>query len=56
MDAGEKYGPSSTYEAAATYALRTAELIRLAEKERAQMHYKMEQVNQELLKIEEMKK
>lgn len=56
IDAAEKYGPSSTYEAAATYALRTVELVRLAEKERAQMHYKMEQVNRDLLKMKEMHK
>lgn len=55
-NASSKYGPTATYEAAATYAFRTTELIRFAEKERAQMHRQVEQANQELAKSEGLKK
>lgn len=51
-----KCGVALTYEAAETYALCLAELIRSAENERIQAQRQVEQAVADLGKIEEMKK
>lgn len=55
-DVVSRYGICSAYEAAETYVLRAAKLMRIAEKERAQLHWQIEQSQQELSKTEEMNK
>lgn len=56
VDLVNKYGAAAPFEAAQIYALRTTELIRIAEKERIQAHQQMEKMSAEFTEVEKLKK